>query len=63
MELRQEPRNFIPRPTTDCAQCGALILSSSWTEFVDHRRVRDVWECSACGYTFETEVVFPSVVS
>ena len=48
---------FIPRPTTECAQCGTLVFSS-WTEYVDAHRVRDLWECSACGYTFETEVVF-----
>jgi transcription elongation factor Elf1 len=43
----------------ECAQCGALILFSSWSEEVDDHRVRDVWDCLVCGYAFETEVVFP----
>lgn len=60
MELRTDPaRKVLPRPVTECAQCGAVIHISSWSEHVDHRRVRDLWECGACGYAFETEVVFP----
>ena len=48
-----------PRATTECQQCGAPILFSSWTETINDHRIRDLWECVACGYTFETEVVFP----
>jgi hypothetical protein len=60
MELRPgNARKLFPRPVTDCAQCGALIYVSSWSEVIDHRRVRDLWECETCGYTFETEAVFP----
>ncbi len=59
MELRtSDARELIARPMTECAQCGAVILSSSWSEAIG-RRLRDVWDCRACGYTFETEVVFP----
>jgi hypothetical protein len=61
MELRaKDAPKFIARPTTDCAQCGALLFSS-WTEHVAAHRVRDLWECYACGYTFETESVFPEM--
>jgi len=51
-------QKFFPRPMTECAQCGAVSFVSSWSEYVSDHRVRDLWECSACGYTFETEVVF-----
>jgi transcription elongation factor Elf1 len=62
MELRaKNAPQFVPRPATDCAQCGSVIYTSSWSEFVDDRRIRDLWECHACGYTFETEVVFPAL--
>lgn len=61
MELRaKDARKFHPRPMTECAQCGAVIYSSAWSEFIDDRRVRDLWACQACGYMFETEVVFPA---
>jgi len=60
MELRtRDTPVVLPRPMTECAQCGALILSSSWSEAVGGRRVRDVWDCHVCGYTFETEAVLP----
>ncbi len=60
MELRTtDTQQAFPPPVTECAQCGALIHMSSWSERVDERRVRDLWECVACGYAFETEVVFP----
>lgn len=60
MELRtRDALGVLPRPTTECAQCGTLILSSSWSEAVNGRRVRDVWDCLICGYTFETEAVLP----
>lgn len=59
MELRgKDGQKRFPRPMTECAQCGAVIFVSSWSEYVSEHRVRDLWECNACGYTFETEVVF-----
>lgn len=41
---------------TPCAQCGAAIVAPTWSEHVDDRCVRHVWECEACGYEFETAV-------
>jgi ribosomal protein L37AE/L43A len=29
-----------------------------WSELVDERRVRHLWQCEACGYAFETTVRF-----
>ncbi len=43
-----------------CAQCGAPIHVAAWSEHVDERRVRHLWECEACGYTFETLACFPA---
>jgi hypothetical protein len=43
-----------------CAQCGEPIYIAAWSEHVDDRRVRDVWECQACGYAFETLACFPA---
>jgi predicted RNA-binding Zn-ribbon protein involved in translation (DUF1610 family) len=42
-----------------CAQCGERIYVAAWSEHVDDRRVRHLWECEACGYKFETLVSFP----
>jgi predicted outer membrane lipoprotein len=42
-----------------CAQCAEAIYVAQWYEHVDERRVRHVWECDACGYTFETLACFP----
>jgi ribosomal protein L37AE/L43A len=62
MELR--PSAFAPtshpRPLISCAQCGTMIYAAEWSEPVDQRRVRHLWECNACGYTFETMACFPA---
>jgi hypothetical protein len=29
-----------------------------WSEYVSDQRVRHLWVCDACGYRFETIVVF-----
>lgn len=43
------------RPQIACAQCESLFMPE-WSELVDERRVRHLWECDACGYAFETTV-------
>jgi rubrerythrin len=48
------------KPLITCAQCGKMIYVAEWSEAVDERRVRHLWECSACGYTFETMARFPA---
>ena len=47
-------------PSMSCAQCGAPIHMAEWTERLDERRVRHLWACDACGYTFETAARFPA---
>ena len=41
-----------------CAQCGAGLKAPAWSEPVNERQVRHLWNCSDCGYVFETLVVF-----
>jgi len=50
----------IPRPrrVVECAQCGERLFAPEWSEYVDTRRVRHLWECEACGYAFETTIRF-----
>lgn len=53
------PRKYTqPRPGNTCAQCGELIFLPEWSEYLSPQRVRHLWECHACGYKFETTVVF-----
>jgi ribosomal protein L37AE/L43A len=49
------------KPLHLCAQCGAAIIASSWSEHVNDRCVRNVWSCDACGYEFETSTFFPTL--
>ena len=48
------------RPINECAQCRETIFLPEWSEYLDARRVRHLWECEACGYKFETLVCFPA---
>jgi uncharacterized Zn finger protein len=41
-----------------CAQCGTALKRPVWSEPVDARQVRHLWNCSECGYVFETLVFF-----
>lgn len=42
----------------ECAQCGERLYVPEWSEFLDGRGVRHLWQCEACHYTFETTVRF-----
>ena len=42
------------RPMIECAQCGEQLFVPEWSEHVDERRVRHLWECGECDYAFET---------
>ncbi len=42
-----------------CRATGHLALNAAapiWSEHVDHRCVRHVWSCEACGYVFRATV-------
>jgi transposase len=61
MELRENSSSTYARtrPVVSCAQCGHTIYIPEWSEHLDERRVRHLWECETCGYQFETLVCFP----
>jgi primosomal protein N' len=46
------------QPAAPCAQCGNRLFAPEWSEQLSETRVRHLWECHACGYSFETLVVF-----
>jgi C4-type Zn-finger protein len=46
--------------TNSCPQCAAWLLAPDWSEYLSDRCVRHTWSCEACGYQFETAVVFPA---
>jgi len=42
----------------ECGQCGEPLFMPEWSELVDEHQVRHLWECTTCGYAFETSVRF-----
>ena len=46
------------RSPNPCAQCGEPLIAARWSEHVNERCIRHLWECDACGYEFETIVYF-----
>ena len=56
-------KKIVPsRPHSPCAQCGESLFMPEWSEHVDERRVRHLWQCDACGYAFETTVYYEAEV-
>lgn len=51
-------RELDRRPSAPCAQCASRLFAPEWSEQLSETRVRHLWWCHACGYTFETLVVF-----
>ena len=63
MELIRDIERFArSRPLIACAQCGDRIYVPEWSECLEGGRVRHLWQCEACGYTFETTVHFETAV-
>lgn len=54
-------RAITSRPVNECAQCRETIFMPEWSEYLDARRVRHLWQCEACGYKFETLVCFREI--
>jgi ribosomal protein S27AE len=46
------------RPANECAQCGEAIFMPEWSEWLNPACARHLWQCEACGYSFETTVKF-----
>jgi hypothetical protein len=64
MELLRDFNRFArSRPLIECAQCGDRIYIPEWSECLEGGRVRHLWQCEACGYTFETTVRFEAEVA
>ena len=55
---RSAAKSARTRAQLECAQCGNSLFMPEWSELVDDRRVRHLWQCDACGYAFETTVRF-----
>lgn len=60
MELRaRHSADFArSRPVIECAQCGQRLFVPEWSEYLEASRVRHLWRCDECGYSFETTVRF-----
>lgn len=57
VSIHEHRSKFGLRSANRCAQCGEHLVMPEWSEHIDARRVRHLWECDACGYSFETTVV------
>lgn len=57
---RHAPGSGRARGLIECAQCGNGLFMPEWSELVDARRVRHLWQCEACGCSFETTVIVPA---
>ena len=44
------------RISNECAQCGNLLIAPAWSEHLSEQRVHHLWNCDACGYSYETIV-------
>jgi Zn finger protein HypA/HybF involved in hydrogenase expression len=40
-------------PVIKCAQCGEPLAAPEWSEHIDDYRVRHLWKCEPCNYSFE----------
>lgn len=60
MELytRRGAKFLRSRSAVECAQCGKPIYIPEWSEWLDTGCARHLWQCEACGYSFETTVYF-----
>jgi hypothetical protein len=57
MEVSRDVAKFArSRPVIECAQCGERIYIPEWSECLEGSRVRHLWQCDACGTSFETTV-------
>jgi hypothetical protein len=57
MEMSRDTVRFArSRPVIECAQCGERLYLPEWSECLEGTRVRHVWQCDACDYSFETTV-------
>ena len=54
--------NYVPSfEVVECGQCGERLFLPEWSEYVDERRVRHLWQCEPYGCSFETTVCFADI--
>ena len=58
MRLNHDNPMRVRRVSNECAQCGSLIIAPVWSEHLNVRSIRHLWNCDACGYSYETTVYF-----
>ena len=51
-----EFRRYLERPS--CPRCGDTLLAAESSALVAHGRIRHLWSCDACSYSFQTAVEF-----
>ncbi len=44
---------------TTCTKCGEPLIAPEWSEYVSEQSVLNLWQCTKCGYQFETEACMP----
>jgi ABC-type ATPase with predicted acetyltransferase domain len=44
---------------TTCAKCSEPLIALEWSEYVNQESVVNLWQCTKCGYQFETEACMP----
>ena len=57
------PARLVTCSKNNCPQCSQWLLAPDWSEYLSERCVRHTWSCDACGYQFETTVVFPAAAA
>ena len=50
--------HLAPAGALPCAQCGTMLKRPVWSEPVDERQIRHLWNCRDCAYVFETLVFY-----
>ncbi len=55
--------HLVTHDKNTCPQCNGWLLAPDWSEYLSNRCVRHTWSCEACGYQFETAVVFPAAAA
>lgn len=56
-------KRLVTYDKNNCPQCQAWLLAPTWSEYLNEHCVRHTWSCEACGYEFETTVVFAPLES
>jgi hypothetical protein len=56
MEPNEQKATQSERISNECAQCRNLLIAPTWLEHLSENRVRHLWKCDACGYSYETTV-------